>query len=90
MTEFKNNICQALRPRFNGIKVPQLTYDESYDELERIDINNKTELQKQIKESEKINNSLPITSSKLFTNLSYKTHTEAIFTRGLFNSNNLS
>ncbi|PKC03398.1 hypothetical protein RhiirA5_423828 [Rhizophagus irregularis] len=40
-------------------------YYESY-ELERIDIDNKTELQKQIKEAEKINNSLPTTSSILF------------------------
>ncbi|CAB4441029.1 unnamed protein product [Rhizophagus irregularis] len=50
--------------------------------FKRINIDNKTELQKQIKEAEEINNSLSTTSSILFANLSYKTQTEAIFTSG--------
>ncbi|RGB39016.1 hypothetical protein C1646_690964, partial [Rhizophagus diaphanus] len=48
------------------------------------------ELQKQIKEAEKINNSLP-TSSIPSTNLglTYETHSEAVYTSRLLNFNNL-
>jgi serine/threonine protein kinase len=51
---------------------------------------NCTEIQKQIKEAENINNSLS-TGSAFLTNLgiSYETHSEAIYTSRLFNFNNL-
>ncbi|GBB91098.1 hypothetical protein RclHR1_18210001 [Rhizophagus clarus] len=46
------------------------------------------ELQKQIKEAEEINNKLP-SNSIPSTSLSYKTHSEAIYTSRLLNFNNL-
>ena len=49
---------------------------------------NQTELQKQIKEAEKINNNSP-TSNIPSTSLSYETHSEAIYTSRLLNFNNL-
>ncbi|EXX67459.1 Tpk1p [Rhizophagus irregularis DAOM 197198w] len=48
----------------------------------------KEELQKQIIEAEKINNSLP-TSSMPLTSSSYETHSEAIYTSRLLSFNNL-
>ncbi|POG67169.1 hypothetical protein GLOIN_2v1650137, partial [Rhizophagus irregularis DAOM 181602=DAOM 197198] len=51
--------------------------------------NNKTELLKQIEESEKINNSSIPTSSIPLTSLSYETHSEAVYTSRLLNFNNL-
>ncbi|POG67718.1 hypothetical protein GLOIN_2v1644661, partial [Rhizophagus irregularis DAOM 181602=DAOM 197198] len=47
-----------------------------------------TELQKEIREAEEINNNLP-TSSIPLTNLSYETHSEAVYTSRLLNFNNL-
>ncbi|UZO01298.1 uncharacterized protein OCT59_012399 [Rhizophagus irregularis] len=49
---------------------------------------NRSEIKKQIKEAEEINNSLP-TSSVPSTSLSYKTHSEAVYTSRLLNFNNL-
>ena len=48
----------------------------------------RAELQKQIEEANKINNDLSINSVPT-TNLSYNTHSEAIYTSGLLNFNNL-
>ncbi|CAB4437980.1 unnamed protein product [Rhizophagus irregularis] len=47
-----------------------------------------TELQEQIEEAEEINNNLP-TSNVTLTSLSYETHSEAVYTSGLLNLNNL-
>ncbi|RGB29943.1 kinase-like domain-containing protein [Rhizophagus diaphanus] len=69
-------ICQGLRPRFSNIK--KLYQWWIYDD----------ELQEQIEEAEKINNSLPISSIPL-TSLSYETHSEVIYTSRLLNFNNL-
>jgi serine/threonine protein kinase len=54
------------------------------------DFHNYTEMQKQMKEAENINNSL-LTSGTFLTNLgiSYETHSEAIYTSKLLNFNNL-
>ena len=54
-------------------------------------MNSGTELNKQIKEAEEINNNLPINSTIPPTSLalSYETHSEAIYTSRLLNFNNL-
>ncbi|GET02152.1 kinase-like domain-containing protein [Rhizophagus clarus] len=59
--------------------------------LNSLNNNNKTELQKQIEEADKINNHLSNGSVLLTTKLglSYKTHSEAIYTSRLLNFNNL-
>ncbi|PKC02492.1 hypothetical protein RhiirA5_425159 [Rhizophagus irregularis] len=96
-------ICEGLRPMFN-IKVPQLIVHlikrcldtkplnrpmakEIRDELWKWRLGKSTEIQQQIKEADEINNnslnSIPSTS------LSYKTHSEAIYTSRLLNYNNL-
>jgi hypothetical protein len=49
---------------------------------------NQTKLKKQIKEADQFNSNLSITSAPL-TNLSYETHSEAIYTSRLLNFNNL-
>ncbi|GET59452.1 kinase-like domain-containing protein [Rhizophagus irregularis DAOM 181602=DAOM 197198] len=69
-------ICQGLRPQL--IESYKLEYNET--EL--------TELQKQIREVEEIDNSLP-TSSVPSTRLAYETHSEAVYTSRLLNFNNL-
>ena len=53
------------------------------------DFSKLTELQEQIKEADEINNNLPTSSSLPSTNLSYETHSEAIYTSRLLNFNNL-
>ncbi|RIA80701.1 kinase-like domain-containing protein [Glomus cerebriforme] len=55
--------------------------DTEYEEIE------KTELQRQIKEADEINNKLQTNVPS--TNLSYETHSEAIYTSKLLNFNNL-
>ncbi|CAB4438013.1 unnamed protein product [Rhizophagus irregularis] len=82
------------RPTANEVeKVLYHWYYES-DDLESGHIDNETELtkltelQKQIREAEEINNNLPASSIPL-TNLSYETHSEAVYTSRLLNFNNL-
>ncbi|RIA79780.1 kinase-like domain-containing protein [Glomus cerebriforme] len=97
-------ICQGLRPTFN-IKVPQLIVHlikrcldanplNRPSALEVKDIldqwNDKigeTEIEKQIKEADVINDKLQTNIPS--TNLSYETHSEAIYTSRLINFNNL-
>ncbi|CAB4426082.1 unnamed protein product [Rhizophagus irregularis] len=96
-------ICQGLRPMFN-IKVPQLIVHlikrcldakplnrpkakEIRDELWKWRLGHSTEIQKQIKEADEINKNL--SNSIPSTSLSYKTHSEAIYTSRLLNYNNL-
>ncbi|CAB5208297.1 unnamed protein product [Rhizophagus irregularis] len=70
------------RPTANEIKESlKGWYNEFYDQIE---------LQKQIKEADEINDSLP-TSSIPSTNLglTYETHSEAVYTSRLLNFNNL-
>ncbi|CAB5315269.1 unnamed protein product [Rhizophagus irregularis] len=67
--------------------------DEFYvqsDQSDQSGQSGQTELQKQIKEAEEFNNSLP-TSSIPSTNLglTYETHSEAVYTSRLLNFNNL-
>ena len=99
-------ICQGLRPKFK-IKVPQLIVHLIKRCLDANPLNrptakelddilysyycNQPELQEQIKESDKINNSLSTNSTIPPTSLalSYKTHSEAIYTSRLLNFNNL-
>ncbi|GBC08652.1 hypothetical protein RclHR1_00830003 [Rhizophagus clarus] len=50
---------------------------------------NQFELKKQINEAEEINNNLSTNSTILSTNLSYETHSEAIYTSRLFKFNDL-
>ena len=94
-------INQGFGPRFN-IKVPNQsnpldrpTADEIMDNIlsweDCVKSKELTELKKQIKEAEEINNKLltnnviPLTSLAL----SYETHSEAIYTSRLLNFNNL-
>ncbi|RGB39129.1 kinase-like domain-containing protein [Rhizophagus diaphanus] len=94
-------ICMGLRPRFN-IKVPQLIVslikscldanpsnrpevDYIYEMLKY----DRTELQEQIKELEETNKNLPTSCISLNLGLSYKTHSEAIYTSRLLNFNDL-
>jgi hypothetical protein len=96
-----NKICHGLRPRFN-IKVPQLivhlikrcldanqlnrpTAEEIEDILSQWQYNSLDDLQKQIKEAEESNKNL----SAGVMPLTYKTHSEAIYTSRLLNFNNL-
>ncbi|UZO08593.1 uncharacterized protein OCT59_028846 [Rhizophagus irregularis] len=51
--------------------------------------NNQTELQRQIKEAEEENNNLLTENTPTNLGLSYKTHSEAIYTSRLLNFNNL-
>ncbi|UZO01305.1 uncharacterized protein OCT59_012406 [Rhizophagus irregularis] len=80
------------RPTANEVeKVLYHWYYESGD-LESGHIDNETELtalQKQIREAEEINNNLPTGSIPLI-NLSYKTHSKAVYTSRLLSFNNLS
>jgi serine/threonine protein kinase len=97
-------ICKGLRPRFN-IKVPQLIIDLIKSCLDANPLNRPTatkisetfnpwslsrELREQIRAADRINhnssnNSIPSTS----LDLSYKTHSEAIYTSRLLNFDNL-
>ncbi|RIA89825.1 kinase-like domain-containing protein, partial [Glomus cerebriforme] len=72
-------ICQGLRPMFN-IKVPQLIIHLIKSCLDANPLNrpSATEIEKQIKEADEINNKLQ--NNVPSTNLSYKTHSEAIYT----------
>ncbi|GES87560.1 kinase-like domain-containing protein [Rhizophagus clarus] len=56
--------------------------------LKYLSYNNQTEIRKQIKEAEEINNNLP-TGSMPSTSLSYETHSEVIYSSRLLNFNNL-
>ncbi|RGB30563.1 hypothetical protein C1646_711012 [Rhizophagus diaphanus] len=98
-------ICQGLRPRFSNIKVPQLIVNlvkrcldaNPINRPEAVEIRNilyqwlyidTKEYHKQIEEADKINKSLS-TSSIPLKSLSYKTHSEAVYTSRLLNFNNL-
>ncbi|RIA87835.1 kinase-like domain-containing protein [Glomus cerebriforme] len=97
-------ICQGLRPRFD-IKVPQLfvhlikrcldanqlnrpTASEIIHIL-RYKFDDSTELERQVKEADEMNNNKLQTSYVTLTSLSYETHSEAIYTSRLLNFNNL-
>ncbi|UZO10170.1 uncharacterized protein OCT59_001768 [Rhizophagus irregularis] len=97
-------ICMGLRPRFN-IKVPQLIVslikscldanpsnrpevDDIYEML-KYGQYGRTELQEQIKEIEETNKILPTSCISLNLGLSYKTHSEAIYTSRLLNFSDL-